>query len=169
MAYMGFTVDFGRGLPGGISIAHDLVKDEDDKAERAMGLWLLVSYHRTGSMMWHFASWLRLLALCASDDLDDVFLCIRRMREHYRAFINASAKMGNMFFLKKVVMASPFSSLIVSEIADFICGPDFLPNDWKLKRFRDYARSLCSSWGQTKVVEDNFKKMRDREATDTRN
>ena len=65
--------------------------------------------------------------------------------------------------------ASPFSGVLVSDIADFICGPDLLTNEWKLKRFRDYARQIFSSWGQTKVVEDNFKNMRDRETTDTKN
>ena len=83
LASMGFTVDFGRGLPGGISIAHDLVKDEDDKAERAMGLWLRVSYHRTESMMWHFASWVGLFALAASDDDQYVDNCISTLKAHH--------------------------------------------------------------------------------------
>ena len=169
LAYMGFTVDFGRGLPQGITVGHDMVQEEDDRAERAMSIWVTMGYHRTGSMMWHFASWLGLFALGASDDLEDVMLCIEKMRVHFRAFLNAKLKMAKNNFLKQVVAASPFSSCIVYEIADFIIGPDLLPNDWKLKRFRDFARSIFSSWGQTKIIEDNFKKMRDRESSDTRN
>ena len=71
--------------------------------------------------------------------------------------------------MKKVVASSPFSGVLMSEVADFMIAPDMFTNDWKLKRFRDYARQIFSSWGQTKVVEDNFNRMRLREVTDTRN
>ena len=54
------------------------------------------------------------------------------------------------------------------EIADFVVAPDILPNDWTLQRIRDYATSIFSSWGR-QIVEENFKKMRDREVSDTRN
>ena len=36
-------------------------------------------------------------------------------------------------------------------------------------KFNAYAKSVFSSWGQTKVVEDNFNKMRSREVSDTKN
>ena len=162
LAYMGFTIDFGSGLPHGITLEHDLVKDEDDRSDRAMGTWLSCTLHRIGSMMSHFASWVGLFGLAASDDDQDVCNCISRLRAHYRSSLNATSFQKKNKFLNQLVMSSPFSAVLMREIEDVVVSPDILPKDWKLQRIKDYARSIFSSWGQTKIVEDNFKYERPR-------
>ena len=105
LAYMGFTMDFGSGLPHGITLEHDIVTDEYDRSDRAMGSWLSCTLHRIGSMMWHFASWVGLFALAASDDDQDVYNCISRLRAHYRMFLNATSSQKKNKCLKHLVMS----------------------------------------------------------------
>ena len=117
LEYMGFTVDVGSGLPAGINLSHDLVKDDNYKACKAMWIWLSSARHRAGSMMWHYSSWMGLLALGASDIHDDVEECIILLRRHYRAYLNAMAFGKKSAFLQEGVAASPFFSVIVREFA----------------------------------------------------
>ena len=67
LTYMGFKKDFRSGLPDNCKVDHPFIKEEDDRAAKAMGIWLSCTLHRVGSMMWHFTSWPGLFALVASD------------------------------------------------------------------------------------------------------
>ena len=104
LEYMGFTTDFGRGLPGNLSETHEMVKEEDDKGRHAMGIFLSVARHRLGSMMWHFCSWVGLLALAASNSETDVNHCIDVLRLHYRAFLNVVVKAKKIHSCRRLLM-----------------------------------------------------------------
>ena len=168
LEYMGFTTDFGRGLPGNLSETHDMVKEEDDKGRHAMGIFLSVARHRLGSMMWHFCSWVGLLALAASNSETDVDHCIDVLRLHYRVLFNAVVKAKQNPFLQKVVNASPFKTVIMQDVAEMLCGHNICAHGVMKERLKSYAKAIFRSWGQTKVVEDNFQRMRTRETGDSR-
>ena len=118
--------------------------------------------------MWHFTSWPGLFALVASDILDEVHAGLTLLRSHYKAFLDAQLHMTKSKCLKKVVDASPFQRTVMEDIANLSVAPDHHSNEWRLGRLRSYAKALFSSWGQTKVVEDCFQRMRTREEGDTR-
>ena len=134
-----------------------------------MNVWRNCAKHRTASMTFHFASWIGLYALAASDDEMDWHLCLKKLRRHFRAFLNARIYAHQSPFLKKVVDASPFNIVIMQDVADLATAPGIQRNNFIMKKFRSYAMAIFSSWGQTKVVEDNFQRMRQREACDTKN
>ena len=72
-------------------------------------------------------------------------------------------------FSKKVVDASPFQSVMMQVLAELVTVPGIQKNDFIIKKFRAYAVSIFNSWGQTKVVEDHFQILRQREMFDTKN
>ena len=168
LSYMNSKIDFGSGLPDNCTVDHPFIKEENDRAAKAMGIWLSCTMHRVGSMMWHFTSWPGLFALVASDILDEVHAGLTLLRSHYKAFLDAQLHMTKSHFVKKVVAASPFQWTVMEDIANFSVAPDHHSNEWRLGRLRSYAKALFSSWGQTKVVEDCFQRMRTREEGDTR-
>ena len=69
----------------------------------------------------------------------------------------------------KVVDASPFQSVRMQDLAELITVPGIQKKHFIIKKFRVYAVSIFNSWGQTKVVEDNFQRMTQREMFDTKN
>ena len=106
--------------------------------------------------------------MVASDTLDEVHAGLTLLRSHYKAFLDAQFHMTKSKCLKKVVAASPFQWTVIEDIANFSVAPDHHSNEWRLGRLRSYAKALFSSWGETKVVEDCFQRMRTREEGDTR-
>ena len=150
LLYMGFTTDFGSGLPSSLSVRHDKVIEEDELAEHAMTIWRNCAKRRTGSMAFHFASWIGLFALAASGDETDWHLCVLRLRVHYRAFLNACKHTGKSVFLKKVVDASPFQSAMMQDQADLVTVPGIQKKDFIIKKFRAYAVSIFKSWARPK-------------------
>ena len=123
LLYMGFTMEYGLGLPDSISVDHDFVKDQDIMAEKAMGIWVSLSKHRIGSMFSHFGSWPGLFALAASTCENDWDLFTQKLREHFRGYAAAvTASLANPW-LEKVVAASPFTFHMVREVAEFYITP----------------------------------------------
>ena len=169
LLYMGFTTDFGSGLPSSISVGHDKVIDNYELAEHATTIWRNCAKHRIGSMVFHFVCWIGLFARSASDDETYWHLCVRHIRVHDRALLNACRHTGKSAFLKQVVDASPFLSVMMQDLVDLVTVPGIQKKDFIIKKFRAYAVSIFNSWGQTKVVEDNFQIMRQREMFDTKN
>ena len=156
--YMGFTMDYSSGMPAGMGVEHDMVREQNLMAEKAVNLFLRISRHRAGSMLWQYASWIGLFALAASDDEDEVELCFEYLRKHYRGYLDALRCSSGCKFLKQIVAASPFSTTIVREIAEFYIGPWFIPNIEIRQKLVAYARELFTSLGQTKISEDTFQK-----------
>ena len=156
--YMGFTMDYSSGMPAGMGVEHDMVREQNLMAEKAMNLFLSISRHRAGSMLWHYASWIGLFALAASDDENEVELCFEYLRRHYRGYLDALRCSSGSKFLKQIVAASPFSTTIVRQIAEFYIGPWFIPNIEIRQKLVAYARELFTSLGQTKIIEDTFQK-----------
>ena len=120
-------------------------------------------------MAFHFASRIGLFALASSDNEMDAVMCIKKLRTTYRAFLNAMRWSHSNPFLQKVVNASPFNTVVMEDLADVVVAPGIQTSDFIIKKFGAYALALFSSWGQTKVVEDNFQRMRQREGFDTTN
>ena len=169
LEYMGFTIDYASGLPSNLTEDHDMCKDQNDTAAKAMGIWVSLAKFRAGSMMWHYLSWPGLLALLLSSDKTDVDLCLQLLARHYNAYVVAAREAEENPWLQKVVSASPFKFKVMEEIALFMISPTDLSEDEVSQRLQEYARDIYSSLGQTKIIEDTFQKMRTRESTDTRN
>ena len=150
LQYMGFTTDFGSGLPHGLTESSDRIQEEDELAEHAMNVWRNCAKHRIASMTFHVASWIGLYALAASDDEMDWYLCLQKLRRHFRAFLNAKIHEHQSPFLKKVVDASPFNTVIMQDVADLATAPGIQRSTFIMKKFRSYALAIFSSWARRK-------------------
>ena len=109
------TIDYASGLPSSLTEDHDLCKDQNDIAAKAMGIWVSLAKFRCGSMMWHDLSWPGLLALAISESRADVELCLNTLVRHHDAFLAALKASEQNPWLKKVVNASPFKFKLMEE------------------------------------------------------
>ena len=148
-----------------------LQEDLDEQDALAVNAWdLAVALLRTrgGSMMWHSGRWPGLLALFASENVSDRIRALQNLKDSWAAFADARDKAKVSTFLGKVTMKSPFATTVMSEAAA-VATDDSLGEDEVLRRLDALAKSIFTGWGQTKVVEDGIRELRDVEQRGTTN
>jgi len=166
---MGFITDFGRGLPPKLTVVSELVQAQTSNAFYMLDLFCGVAFHRITSMMWHSHCWPGLLANLASNN-DEVFdATATQLVRDFRIYLDIvdQGKSCNTFTMK-LIKGSPFKLRIVFEITITLLAP-LCSIGWESKRtaVRKYVQLLFSGWGQTKICEDAFKHLRERESMDT--
>lgn len=180
---IGFTTDFSKGLPRGIKVTSDVVCVQNELAQTMVDVFLNACFHREGSMLYHSHSWPGQAALGADhtpleheellmqDDNDPYETFLRNLRRDYRIYLEVLwMHSDNSTFLLKLIKASPFKMPFMVDLAELctLPAPGLTNVDIK-RKVHEYLHRIFSSWGQTKVVEDLFKKMRERESQDTLN
>ena len=63
--------------------------------------------------------------------------------------------------MDKLTKKSPFSICVLQEITAMACAPDPIPEEELLQQLHAYCYFLFTGFGQTKVVEDALKQLRD--------
>ena len=169
LSYMGFITDFNVGIPARITVDHQLVKEQDDLAKLVMTIEMNQIKHRAGSMMYHYESWLGQMALGCSPDIRDRDKCIDKLYSDFKIFGRAKERSAKNTFLAKIVKASPFNFAVMEDVVYLLFGPHDRSGEFARAQFEKVCSYIFEGWGQTKVIEDNFKHMRDRETHDTTN
>eukprot|EP00974_Lingulodinium_polyedra_P058038 5588875-Lingulodinium_polyedra.AAC.1 len=117
-------------------------------------------------MAWHSSSWPGMLALFASEDVAVQRRALQELEQDWRAFERARSLAPASPFLLKLVRKSCFSTTVMSEVAEACFSGAEKPEVEVLRDMQGLSRSIFTGWGQTKVVEDAFNRMRDRESRD---
>ena len=120
-------------------------------------------------MLWHCASWPGRLADLCSEKSAIIDKRFTDLLEDYRIFTVACDKSSNNPVLKKLLPASPFNTRVMREIVLMLTADHDATMDERKALVVKYARMIFASWGQTKICEDTFKELRDREQRDTCN
>ena len=93
---------------------------------------------------------------------DDIFInALARLRRDYLIFTIAVEKAKASTSIAKFIKSSPFQTRLVREIALMatLQHPGITPSD-RRHNIQQYTYYIFMGWGQTKIVEDNFKNCR---------
>ena len=110
LRYIGFTTDFGSLRKGLAASLLSKLVGEDALAVKAFDFAVGIMRFRLGSMLWHNAMWLGLLALSASDEEVDNKLVLQRLREDFAVWQAAKEYASASPFIDKIVQRCPFST-----------------------------------------------------------
>ena len=124
--------------------------------------------YRMGSMCWHSASWPGLLALFGSENKAYAKEALVRLREEFKVYKAASELSRASTFIGRIVQKSPFSIAVMAHLGELVQG-EALGEDMLLQALKEFAWYVFIGWGQTKVVEDLFQRLRNREERDVTN
>ena len=165
----GFDTSHMAAAPTGDSPvdAQDPMLAEDN--ERARKLMFLVLNHlrfRVNSMCYHTDDLPGLLGLMLSDDDDLHTRFFDFVVDSFAAFLVAQNQ-GGSIFLRNVVRQSMFSTTFVRELAEIATAPSCLSQKQRKRKLILMAEDAFGLLGQTKIVEDLFKVIRDRETRDS--
>lgn len=106
--------------------------------------------------------------LTTGAEADEVYI-LSELRKDFRAFLDAAIKAVGDVVLAKMVAGSCFNLTLVMEIALLVTSPLRWSYDMIIDRLLELVKALYMGWGQTKVVEDTNKVLRDRESRDVNN
>ena len=160
--YIGLDTAFAS-VPKAMQANSPKVVHQDSIAAKAMDLVLNLLHFRVGSMAWHSETWPGLLALLASGEDSDLELCLRKLRVDAEALAEAHAHGRSNIFLRNASRMSPLSRRPVSEVADllFTVRPGLTTAE--SQQLKAWGQRLWSNWGQTKVIEDGNRVVREKE------
>ena len=150
-----------------VTVRHPEVAAQDALAQQAMNLVVCLLEARGASMSWHSDSWPGLLALLCSPLQADVDDCLVQLDNDNLALLTCQTKAAASLFLKNMARMSPLTNAVMSDLCARVLplGRGMAPAD--LSYAQSLSRDIWSSWGQSKVVEDGNKVVRDREERDT--
>ena len=169
LGHIGFSVDWARLKKQPPRARALLQADEDSMASEAWALACQNMRHRLNSMAWHSSAWPGKLALFSSPDVDVCETAFEDLRESWEAFKNAKDLSKKDTSLLKLVSKSWWSTRLLREVAEWCFEGPPMPLEENLTMLRDLAAVVFTGFGQTKVVEDVFNRLRDREERDVRN
>ena len=167
MQFVGFTTEFKTTAR--LTTDSPLVKLQDMKAERVFTLTYNIFRHRLGSQLWHLCQWPGLLALLCSEVPADVLLFFTLLAEDWFAFQDAKERKLGSVTLKKACDAHPMATTFMSNICYLWFSPLTVTTATLIFKMKEMAHEVFQGLGQTKMVEDNFQRMRNREDRDTTN
>ena len=184
-------------MPIDLTDTPPLVQGESVNVYHMLNLWCGNSYYRICSMMWHSHSWPGGLAFTTADIEGDTGqllghneaydAAVKCLRNDLRIFLDVSATphppnvrtnpkcLGDEpllppAFVMKLLKSSPLHTRFVYEVALMFTIPlSCVSNFARRHLVNKLLKLVFSSWGQTKVVEDVFKTLRQREHQDTLN
>ena len=126
-------------------------------------------HQRLCSLAFHDESWPGQLVLFSSEDGAERERAWKRMRSDYEIFLKVVELGKTMPFYRKAAAMSPFKTVIVAEVAEAVLGATDETRAPLAECLREYTKLLFEGFGQTKVVEDSFQVLRDRESRDVCN
>eukprot|EP00974_Lingulodinium_polyedra_P081004 7847504-Lingulodinium_polyedra.AAC.1 len=92
--------------------------------------------------------------------------CLERA---WAVFSAAKQLAAGSTFLDKLVKKSSFQATAVQEAAALATSPDGPPLAARLQTLHKFSLNLFTGWGQTKVVEDGLKQLREAERAESTN
>ena len=139
-------------------------------AAELVDLFVGVACFRISSMLWHSHCWPGLSVLLCSSDETVFRTVLALLRSDYRSFLNAVQKGQSSSYVLKMVRTSPFGYRFMRELATIVTTPVVGITFADLRHsIRKFICHVFTGWGQTKICEDMFKEMRQREQQDTLN
>ena len=168
---IGFMMDFHLEVPADATVDNGAVVTDDALASTALDIVRYLCRERIGSMLWHSGCWPGLLALMTTGIAMDEVNCLALLRADFRNFLDAVIGGVSDVVLKKIVDGSCFQTTLVKDIAEVATRPLIWPGGFRqmIVKLVRMARALYAGWGQTKVVEDTNRVLRDRETRDVNN
>ena len=166
---IGFTTDFSKGLNvKKLGVTSEIVQAQTYTACHMVSLFARVAFHRITSMMYHTHGLGQTAALGSSVDAE-YDAVVANLRFDYRIYLDILYKgKAQSPFLLKLIKGSIFVVRVVREIMLLLTLPHSgLSNADNRAAVNKLLRMIYSGWGQTKIVEDVFKHMRERESLDT--
>ena len=167
---MGFETSSADALHGGggrVDPSDPMVADDDLRAVKLMVLVLNHIRFRTNSMSWHSDDLPGIIALWLSPYDEDHVRALAFVVTAYGNFLEACRRMAKIAYLRNLVRQSPFQQTFVKEFAMIAVSPSCETPAVRKQRLQEMARDAFCGLGQTKIVEDLFKQIRDREMRDT--
>ena len=168
LSYIGFDTSWAS-IPKSLGPQSPIVQSQDSLAAKCMDLVLNLLHFRIGSMAWHSESWPGLLALLASGKDADLELCLRKLRLDSEALAEAHAYGRSNVFLRNASRMSPLTRRPVSEVANLLFSVRPGLSTEEVQQLKAWGKNLWSGWGQTKVVEDGNRIVREHETKDVTN
>ena len=150
-----------------VNLQDPMLIEDNVKATKLMTLVLNHIRFRTNSMSWHSDDLPGIAGLWLSDEQNLHTMALDFLVSSFFCFLEAQRRSAGNTFLKKVVDQSAFQTVFVREMAEFAVAPSILSTGNRLQKLRAMAEDAFGGLGQTKIVEDVFKIIRDREVRDT--
>eukprot|EP00974_Lingulodinium_polyedra_P056044 5389868-Lingulodinium_polyedra.AAC.1 len=92
---------------------------------------------------------------------------LQQLQVDFAAYQEACKRAPGDRFWERLVQMSPFSTCFMYEVACAAVAPALRSNQALVTDLHQLASAIFGSFGQTKVVEDVFQRLRRREETDT--
>ena len=160
LANIGFMTEYGS-LPKNAKTIDPVIQTETASAFTMVDLFCCIAFQRISSMLFHSRALPGYLALLSSSDDKIYDMGMKKFLRDWAAYQVGLTKAKASTFIAKLVKTSPFQMRLVREIAlmatAVIPGLDENDRRHKIQKLLYY---VFKGWGQTKVVEDNFKNCR---------
>ena len=169
LSWVGLETDFSAGIKATMPLDHHRIQEGDAFAQRLATFALTLVRNRCASMAWHSDYYPGRLALLLSDNNVEVAECVKEFRGDYAAWQKAQEFAPGNSVLAKCASSSCFRAAAIQGVADALCAATPEPEPDRVARATAIAHDIFAGFGQTKVVEDTFQVLRDRETRDVRN
>ena len=167
LSYIGFDVSYAALGPDAAAADQELAPQQA-LAQKVLDLVFSLMYARGSSMSWHTDYWPGLLGLVTSPDPADKQACVDELVKDWQAFTDCAAQKDSLF-LKNLVRTSPFRTKPMAEVVDLLPAVGSTMSVADMEDLQRFAEVVWSGFGQSKVVEDANKEVRDKESRDTTN
>lgn len=139
----------------------DELRVEDAMASQMWGLIVALLRHRVQSMLWH-CTYPMFFAGLLHEDVHTASRCLEQTRLDHEICQELMNRAASSVFLKKIVTRSAVLSTEVSKVVmSMLQETAFL---WVPQVCQELLKDIFRGFGQTKVVEDSFHYLRNRES-----
>lgn len=162
---VGLEVTFDPGLAKNTKVEDPLVVTQDAIAQDCWNLVLNLLAKRVASMSWHTEYYPGRFALLLSPLPQEVTGFLKTLASDYEAFQKLSETKKPSRFVQALQAGSPFNTAWVRELAFLLCDPKAgVDKETAVCWAKAAVGQVFSTFGGTKVVEDNFHQLRLKES-----
>jgi hypothetical protein len=165
---IGFVVDVHKAQAD-LTVDSGMVVSQDAMAESALDVVVNLLRERLGSSLWNCGYWPGRLAILLFGTLECEEQCLSELRADILAYREAKEHVKGNLVLQRMLESSCFGTTLMSDVAQLVTTPLIHSYEQMMDKLRNYVRAIYGGWGQTKVVEDTNKVLRDRETRDVTN
>ena len=166
LEFVGFDCRPDAAFQEKLTANSHLVEEQDQRAKHYWGLLLALLHRRAASMAWHTDFYPGRLALLLSPEEEGHQAFEAELKVDLLAHPRAEQLAPSDSFLASLVRQSWFRTVLGRELAELYSTSS--PATARAAATK-LARDLYSGFGHSKVVEDTFSHLRDRELRDGRN
>eukprot|EP00974_Lingulodinium_polyedra_P020496 1983899-Lingulodinium_polyedra.AAC.1 len=114
-------------------------------------------------MSWHSCGWPGQLPLLLSTNPTEVEACVARLNEDRQCLEKCEELAPRSLFFQNAAKLSPFRFRVMAELLEML-QPDGTFSEANLRVVKYQVAELFGGWGQTKVIEDANKQVRELES-----